>query len=81
MLFLVPKIKNLDLPIEGEQSTADAEEPKDDKMQVLSKYIEDEEFALTALDGFMLVLNSDGDITYVSENINEILGLSQVRDC
>lgn len=64
---------------DAEDSTDDDDEAKDIKPQILSKYIEDEKFALTALDGFLLVLNDDGDITYVSENISEILGLAMVR--
>lgn len=69
-LFLVPKMK---------KSAEDKEESKDVKMQVLSKYVEEEKLAFTAMDGFLLVLNDDGDITYVSENISEILGLSMVK--
>lgn len=30
------------------------------------------------MDGFLLVLSSDGDITYVSENVVEYLGISKV---
>lgn len=75
MLELFPKIKNLDLPVENEVN--DEEDSKNVKMQILSKYIEDEQFALMALDGFLLVLNDDGDVTYVSENIADILGLSK----
>lgn len=55
------------------------EKTKDVKSQVLSKYVEDEKLALMALDGFLLVLNDDGDITFVSENICDILGLSKVK--
>jgi predicted ATP-grasp superfamily ATP-dependent carboligase len=65
----------LDLPVEG-----DDEDSKDVKMQVLSKHIEDEQFTLKALDGFLLVLSDDGNVTYVSDNIAEILGLSKVRN-
>lgn len=61
------------------KSAEDDDESKDVKPQILSNYIEDEKFALMALDGFLLVLNDDGDITYVSENISEILGLAMVR--
>lgn len=32
-----------------------------------------------ALDGFMLILDGEGDITFVSENITEYLGLSKVK--
>lgn len=58
---------------------AEEEETKDVKSQVLSKFVEDEKLALMALDGFLLVLNDDGDITFVSENICDILGLSKVK--
>lgn len=33
---------------------------------------------LKALEGFLLVVSSDGDIIFLSENVNEYLGLSQV---
>lgn len=33
---------------------------------------------LKALDGFMMVLSSDGDMVYLSENVSEYLGVSQV---
>jgi hypothetical protein len=48
----------------------------DRKMTTLSE----ENATLKSLDGFLLVLSTDGDITYVSENIADFLGLSQVRD-
>jgi hypoxia-inducible factor 1 alpha len=67
----------LDIPIERIKST-EGEDSKDVKMQILSKHVEDEQFAIMALDGFLLILNDDGDVTYVSENISEILGLSKV---
>lgn len=55
------------------------EDVKDVKLDVLKKIVEDEKFALKALDGFLLVLSGDGDITYVSQNISEYLGLSKVN--
>lgn len=33
---------------------------------------------LKALDGFLMVLSEDGDMIYLSENINKCLGLAQV---
>lgn len=41
-------------------------------MQLNSSY-------LKALDGFLMVLSEDGDMIYISENINKCLGLAQVR--
>ena len=32
-----------------------------------------------ALNGFMLVLSSDGNMIYLSENVSDYLGVSQVR--
>lgn len=78
MFFLVPEIENLDLPVDAAKTT-DEEESKDVKMQILSKFVEDENLAMMALDGFLLVLSDEGEITYVSENIADILGLSKVK--
>lgn len=80
---VVPKIKNLDIPpITTEQDTlkkeVEEEDSKDFKMKLIAKFIEDEKLALQAMDGFLLVLSNDGDVTFVSENINDILGLSKV---
>lgn len=33
---------------------------------------------LKALEGFLLVVSADGDIIYISENVNKYLGLTQV---
>lgn len=33
---------------------------------------------LKALEGFLLVVSTDGDIIYLSENVNKYLGLNQV---
>lgn len=37
----------------------------------------DENMAMQALDGFLLVLSNDGDIIYVSENIHDYVGIQQ----
>lgn len=33
---------------------------------------------MQTLDGFLMILSNDGDITYVSENIKDYLGISKV---
>lgn len=75
----VQEIKNLDLPVDVKGESADEEDSNDMKMNVLAKVVENEKCALLALDGFMLILNGEGDITFVSENITEYLGLSKVN--
>lgn len=69
--FLVPKIKQL-------QDEVDDVKTKDLKPFELPKELENQNFVLQAFDGFLLVLSADGDITYVSENICDLLGLAQV---
>lgn len=39
-----------------------------------------EQMLIKALDGFLLVLSEEGDITYASANITELLGLQQVKE-
>jgi PAS domain-containing protein len=68
----------LDLPAIEPLNNIEEEDSKDIELQLIRKQIIDEHLALKALDGFMLVLCDEGDITYVSENICEILGLSKV---
>lgn len=36
-------------------------------------------FYLRALHGFFMVLTEEGDIVYLSENVNRFLGLTQVE--
>lgn len=38
-----------------------------------------DDLLLKALEGFLLIVSADGDIIFLSENVNEYLGLSQVR--
>lgn len=78
IIILVPEIENLNLPVDPEKPEEKEDEAKDVKMQILSKLVEDEKLALMALDGFLLVLSDEGEITYVSENVADILGLAKV---
>lgn len=75
---VVPEANKLDDCVSLASISEDDEQQEDVKPPILSKFIEDEMFALNALDGFLLVLSDDGDVTYVSENIGDILGLSKV---
>lgn len=63
--------------VDTEKAPEDHQE-QEGKSKVLSNYVDEENLALLALDGFLLVLSDDGDITYVSENICDILGLAKV---
>lgn len=68
----------MDLP--DTDKNADEKDSKDVEMQILSKFVDEEKLALKALDGFLLVLSDEGEITYVSEGIADILGLAKVRN-
>ncbi|XP_055850858.1 protein similar [Episyrphus balteatus] len=57
------------------QSSNDEKEPKPFD---LWKAAETHKILSQALDGFMIILSNDGDVTYVSENINEYLGISKI---
>lgn len=48
----------------------------------LSKLFNDEQenVVMKALDGFLIVLSTDGDVVFVAENINDYLGIQQVND-
>lgn len=48
-----------------------AEEETELDIQLNSSY-------LKALEGFLMVLSEDGDMIYLSENVNKCLGLAQV---
>lgn len=48
-----------------------AEEETELDVQLNSSY-------LKALEGFLMVLSEDGDMIYLSENVNKCLGLAQV---
>lgn len=40
---------------------------------------EKDDIFLKALDGFVIILSSDGDIVYLSQNVSDYLGISQVN--
>ena len=49
---------------------------KPDEKNELNSNIEN--MVIQALDGFLLVLSEEGDVTYVSENLSEFLGILQL---
>lgn len=59
-------------------AAAEDENSKNFEKKILKSLVEEEKFALQAMDGFLLVLSDDGDITYVSDNVAEHLGLAKV---
>ncbi|XP_055700385.1 protein similar isoform X2 [Phlebotomus papatasi] len=73
MLELFPKATAL-----VDNDTVDDNENDVKSLVVMPKYFETEKMILGALDGFLLVLSTDGDITYVSQNVAEILGIQQI---
>uniref|UniRef100_A0A182JXV3 BHLH domain-containing protein n=1 Tax=Anopheles christyi TaxID=43041 RepID=A0A182JXV3_9DIPT len=48
------------------------------KLSLKSLGLDPETIALQTLDGFLIILSADGDVTYISENVNEYLGISQI---
>lgn len=40
--------------------------------------VAEDELYLKALDGFVMVISTDGDLVFLSENVSQHLGLSQV---
>lgn len=64
---------------DGKAMCEDTDMEEDSKPALNELALEKEKLALLSLDGFLLVLSADGDITYISENVSDYLGLSQVR--
>ncbi|XP_053659627.1 protein similar [Anopheles marshallii] len=48
------------------------------KLSLKTLGLEPETIALQTLDGFLIILSADGDVTYISENVSEYLGISQI---
>ncbi len=65
-LYLSPPLSPLSPPDEPV-----AEEETELDVQLNSSY-------LKALEGFLMVLSEDGDMIYLSDNVNKCLGLAQV---
>ncbi|XP_049535596.1 protein similar-like isoform X2 [Anopheles darlingi] len=63
-----------DEDVSMEATTADV----DRKLDLKALGLEPEMVPLQALDGFLLVLSVDGDVTYVSENVSDYLGIAQI---
>lgn len=74
LFFSTPTSLNLSPPLSLLFSPPDepmAEEETELDVQLNSSY-------LKALEGFLMVLSEDGDMIYLSENVNKCLGLAQV---
>ncbi|XP_058055586.1 protein similar-like [Anopheles bellator] len=60
----------------------DCDEPMEtvveNKLDLAVLGLEPEKLTLSALDGFLLILSADGDVSYVSENVIEYLGIAQI---
>ncbi|XP_055678318.1 protein similar isoform X2 [Lutzomyia longipalpis] len=72
MLELFPKAAEM-----HENDAVDDNENDVKGAVIMPNYFEAEKMILGALDGFLLALSTEGDITYVSQNIADILGLQQ----
>ncbi|XP_058813465.1 protein similar [Topomyia yanbarensis] len=71
-----PKSENTGDSVEDD--ITESEDVKETKLALEELAIENEKIALQTLDGFLLILSADGDVTYVSENVSEYLGISQI---
>lgn len=47
-------------------------------MPAKTEFPMDDGMLVQAMDGFLIVLSVDGDVTYVSENVADFLGIQQV---
>lgn len=45
----------------------------------INKTLREESVFLKSLDGFILVVSSEGDFVYLSENVSDYLGITQVN--
>lgn len=72
MLFLTILIDFISVPGMPIHIKGDSEISKDNQLSMKDLSY------LKALDGFVLVISSDGDLIYLSENVSEYLGVSQV---
>lgn len=45
----------------------------------INKTLKEESVFLKSLDGFILVVSSEGDFVYLSENVSDYLGITQVN--
>lgn len=75
LLYIPVHIKQQECNDQQQQLEEDVKPSRD---ALLGK--EAEQMLIKALDGFLLVLSEEGDITYVSANVTELLGLNQVRN-
>ncbi|GAB0087527.1 protein similar [Sergentomyia squamirostris] len=74
MLELFPKAT----ASSADESVLDDNDNDVKELVAMPKYFEMEKMILGALDGFLLALSTDGDVTYVSQNVADILGIQQI---
>ncbi|XP_061397203.1 protein similar-like, partial [Musca vetustissima] len=88
MLKMFPKIQALCGDLDISYNQEDSDKKSDGSEENLNTSAEDgssssspmesTRFIKQTLDGFLLILSNDGDITYVTDNISDYLGISKI---
>lgn len=82
LLISVPSLRDCNDDIKQDIETAEDQQEVKPKLEVGTEDwlngAEARELLKQTMDGFLLVLSHEGDITYVSENVVEYLGITKV---